>query len=68
MNTAEMFVRAMNVFSDRKVSEEKPRRMIQAIEIIIAEPDKPEPVNYRGCDVDLPKLVPALSSDFRVFG
>ena len=42
MNTAEMIVRAMNVFSDRNVSEDKRHRMIEAIEKILAEPD-PEP-------------------------
>jgi hypothetical protein len=43
MNTAQMLVRAMNVFSDRNVSVEKRRKMIQAIENILAEPDTPEP-------------------------
>jgi hypothetical protein len=42
MNTSEMLVRAMNVFSDRNVSEEKRRRMIEAIEKILAEPDEPD--------------------------
>ena len=43
MNTAEMIVRALNVFSDRNVSIEKRREMIEAVEKILAEPDKPEP-------------------------
>jgi hypothetical protein len=42
MNTAEMLVRAMNVFSDRNVSVGKRRKMIKAIEEILAEPDEPE--------------------------
>jgi hypothetical protein len=43
MNTAEMIVRAMSVFSDRNVSIEKRHRMIAAIESILSEPDMPEP-------------------------
>ena len=51
MNTAEMLVRVMNVFSDRNVSEEKRHRMIAAIEKILAEPDMPEPEpDYPGPD------------------
>jgi hypothetical protein len=48
MNTAEMLIRAIKVFSDRNVSEEKRHRMIQAIESILAEPDKSEPDDSDG--------------------
>ena len=48
MNTAEMIVRVMSVFSDRDVSIEKRREMIAAIEKILAEPDTPEPDEPNG--------------------
>jgi hypothetical protein len=43
MNTAEMLVRAMNVFSDRNISVGRRRKMIQAIESILAEPEESQP-------------------------
>jgi hypothetical protein len=43
MSTSDMLLRAMEVFSNRSIPEEKRREMIRAIERILAEPNKPVP-------------------------
>jgi tetratricopeptide (TPR) repeat protein len=45
MNTSDMLLRAMQVFSDRTIPEEKRRKMIEAIERILDEPGTPKPDN-----------------------
>jgi hypothetical protein len=43
-----MLVRAMNVFSDLTIPDEKKLKMIHAIETILAEPDEPNPDDPKG--------------------